>query len=227
MKAICIFSGGLDSISTASYLKNKGYQLYLLTFNYGQRASNELKVAEEFAKQLGEEQKIIDISFMKELYDKSNILTYNASIPSNFDYSIVVPIRNAVFLTIAGAWAFSIHADMITFGAHIDDKNYPDCRNSFVKALEEALNLGEIDGINRGIRKRISIWSPAIEGLSKKDLVKIGYDLLGKDIFKTWSCYANKSKHCGICESCINRKKAFREADINDETDYLNMDNEH
>ncbi|GIU70788.1 MAG: 7-cyano-7-deazaguanine synthase [Candidatus Nitrosocaldaceae archaeon] len=227
MKAICIFSGGLDSISTAAYLKEQGYQLYLLTFNYGQRATKEVRVAEEFGNKLGAEHKIIDISFMKELYGKSNVLTYHANIPSKFDYSIVVPVRNAVFLTIASAWAFSINANLLAYGAHKDDKNYPDCRREFAKALEEALNLAEEDGIKQKIREKIEIWSPAIEGFDKKDLISIGYKILGSDIFKSWSCYSDNDKHCGICESCINRKRAFKNAKIKDETDYLNMDNEH
>lgn len=223
MKAICIFSGGLDSISTAAYLKSKGYRLYLLTFNYGQRGEREVEIAKEFATALGEEHKIIDISFMKELYGTSNVLTYNASIPKTFNYSIVAPVRNAVFLTIACAWAFSINAELIVYGAHKGDKNYPDCRKEFAKALELALNLAEEDGIKNGVRTKIEIWSPAMMDWSKRDLIKIGYEILAKDIFKTWSCYDNKEKHCGICESCINRKKAFVDANIKDETDYLNM----
>ena len=183
----------------------------------------EIAAAKSFAKKLGLKQhKIIDIGFMKDLYGNSNVLTSTKrNIPSKFEYSIVVPIRNAVFLSIASAWAFTLNASLVVYGAHTGDKQYPDCRPSFAKKLESAFNQGEIDGINLKLRKNIKIWSPYREGLSKSDLLKSGTNSLGNDIFKTWSCYSNKKDHCGICESCNNRKSAFKEANIIDKTKYL------
>ena len=142
-------------------------------------------------------------------------------IPSTFDYSIVVPIRNAVFLSIASAWAYTLNASLVAYGAHTGDKHYPDCRPLFARKLESAFNQGEIDGIKSGLRKNIEIWSPYRQGLSKSDLLKIGTKNLGDLIFKTWSCYANTKYHCGSCESCQNRKKAFAKAKIKDKTKYL------
>jgi 7-cyano-7-deazaguanine synthase len=159
---------------------------------------------------------------MKELYGDSNVLTSSKrKIPSKFDYSIVVPIRNAVFLSIASAWAFTLNASFVAYGAHTGDNHYPDCRPIFAKKLESAFNQGEIDGINLGIRKNIKIWSPYKEGLSKSDLIQNGFKTLGNSIFKTWSCYSSKEDHCGICESCNNRKIAFQRAGIIDKTKYL------
>lgn len=220
--AVVIFSGGVDSICTCTYLKSK-YKLYGISFSYGQRAEQEIKVAKSFAKILGlKEHKILDISFMKNLYGESNVLTNSKKIiPKSFDYSIVVPVRNAVFLSIATAWAFTLNASLVAYGAHKGDKNYPDCRPRFSKKMEIALNQGEIDGIKSKIRKEIKIWSPYIEGLSKSELLKIGYKMLGKKIFKTWSCYSNKKLHCGKCESCNNRKAAFITAGIKDYTNYM------
>ena len=105
-KAVIILSGGLDSACMVSYLK-KGYQLYGITFAYGQRASEEIKAAKRIAKLLKlKEHKILDIGFMKELYGDSNVLTSTKKkMPSTFEYSIVVPIRNAIFLSIATAWS--------------------------------------------------------------------------------------------------------------------------
>ncbi|MFQ5573936.1 MAG: 7-cyano-7-deazaguanine synthase, partial [Nitrosopumilaceae archaeon] len=143
-------------------------------------------------------------------------------LPSKFEYSIVVPIRNAVFLSIATAWAFSLKASLVAFGAHKDDKNYPDCRPSFSKKVEHAFNEGEIDGIKMGVRRAIKIWSPYQKNLAKSDMIKIGFKVLGNLIFKTWSCYSNKKFHCGKCESCNNRKLAFKAAKIKDKTKYLN-----
>ena len=222
-KAVVIFSGGLDSICASVYLKSR-YNLYGISFSYGQKAAHEIKTAKKFAKKLGlKKHKIIDIGFMKDLYQKTNALTStDRKIPSKFDYSIVVPIRNAIFISIASAWAFSLNASLVAYGAHTGDKNYPDCRPVFSKKIESALNQGEIDGVKLGIRKKIQIWSPYNESFSKSDLLKKGYKILGDAVFDTWSCYANKKLHCGKCESCNNRKKAFVKARILDKTKYMN-----
>lgn len=221
-KAVVVFSGGIDSVCATSILKSK-YELYGISFSYGQKANKEIDAAKKFAKKLGfKDHKIIDISFMKRLYGDSNALTSKKrSIPSQFDYSIVVPIRNAVFLSITSAWAYSLNASLVAYGAHTGDKHYPDCRPIFAKRLESAFNVGETDGINSGLRNKIEIWSPYREGLSKSDLLKIGFESLGDAIFKTWSCYSDKKFHCGICESCQNRKSAFIKAEITDKTTYL------
>ena len=221
-KAVIVFSGGIDSVCAVSFLKSK-YELYGITFSYGQKANMEIAAAKSFAKKLGlKEHKIIDIGFMKNLYGNSNVLTSSKrKIPTKFEYSIVVPIRNAVFLSIASAWAFTLNASLVAYGAHTGDTNYPDCRPKFAKKLENAFNEGEIDGINSKLRKSIEIWSPYRKGLSKSDLLKTGIKNLGDSIFKTWSCYSNKKYHCGICESCNNRKIAFKKSGIIDKTKYL------
>ena len=217
-----IFSGGIDSISMCAYLKQE-YELYGISFLYGQKANQEIKKAKSFAKILGlKDHKIVDISFMKRLYGNTNALTSSKKqIPGKFNYSIVVPIRNGIFLSIATAWAFSINADLVAYGAHTGDKNYPDCRPTFSKKIESAFNQGEIDGIKSGIRKKMEIWTPYKGGLSKNMLLEKGYRILGDKIFNTWSCYQDGKTHCGKCESCNNRKAAFLEASIVDKTHYL------
>lgn len=222
-------SGGLDSLCAAAYIKSyKKYAIKIITFSYGQRAKREIVQSKKLAKALrSEEYRIVDIDFMKDLYGNSNVLTSNKlSIPSKFDISIVVPIRNAIFISIAAAWAFSVNAELIVFGAHADDYNYPDCRPKFIKSIAESLNIGEEDNIRSGINKKVSVWSPSLEGMSKYELLKIGHEILGDIIFESWSCYSNgKKKHekilqCGVCESCINRKMAFTKAGIEDKTIY-------
>ena len=221
-KAVLILSGGLDSLCLGAYLGSR-YDLYGITFSYGQRASKELSASRRVGRTLKlKEHRIVGIDFMKSLYGKSNVLTTSKKkLPTKFDYSIVVPIRNAIFLSIATAWGFSLGASLVAYGAHTDDKKYPDCRPPFAKKLESALNAGEIDGINQGIRKRIQIWSPYIAGLSKSSLIRMGYKKYGSEIFQTWSCYSNKKYHCGLCESCNNRKAAFAKAKVSDRTRYL------
>ena len=221
-KVVIILSGGLDSVCMVSYLK-KGYQLYGITFAYGQRASEEIKSAKRIAKLLKlKEHKILDIGFMKELYGDSNVLTSTKKkMPSSFEYSIVVPIRNAIFLSIATAWAFTLNAELVAYGAQKGDTKYPDCRPEFTRKIQTALNQGEIDGIKNKIRKEIKIWSPYSEKISKSDLIKKGYKIIGNEIFKTWSCYLSGKMQCGKCESCHNRKNAFAKAKITDKTKYL------
>lgn len=221
-KAVVILSGGLDSLCLGAYLSSK-YDLYGITFSYGQRATRELEAARLVGRILKlKEHKIIPIDFMKSLYSKTNVLTdTKKDLPSKFDYSIVVPIRNAVFLSIATAWAFSLKASLVAYGAHTDDSKYPDCRPAFSKRIESALNEAEIDGIRRGLRSRVKVWTPYSAGISKSTLLKAGYAKFGDKIFKTWSCYSNSRHHCGRCESCNNRKIAFAKAKIKDKTKYL------
>ncbi|OLC81249.1 MAG: 7-cyano-7-deazaguanine synthase, partial [Thaumarchaeota archaeon 13_1_40CM_3_50_5] len=167
-------------------------------------------------------------SFMKSLYGKTNALTDSRQkLSHDFSQSLVVPVRNAIFLTIGTAWAMSINAKVVAYGAHTGDiLHYPDCRPAFVSAINEALNIAESDAIIGGMRQEITMLSPAVMGLDKPALLKAGYKILGERIFQTWSCYSagvragKRYLHCGRCESCINRKKAFTTAQIEDKTDY-------
>ncbi len=223
--AVVVFSGGIDSVCVASMLNQRYDDVYGVTFVYGQKANREVRCAKTLAKKLNLKQhRIVDISFMKQLYGNSNVLTGVAhkKMPGKFEYSIVVPIRNAIFLSIATAWAFSIDASCVAYGAHTGDTHYPDCRPPFTRKLESALNAGESDGIKSGLRKKIEIWSPYIAGLTKNDLIKYGLDVLGDTIYETWSCYENQKLQCGVCESCMNRKRSFVGAGIVDKTKYMN-----
>jgi 7-cyano-7-deazaguanine synthase len=227
--AVCIVSGGLDSICTAAYLKKeKDCTLYFLTYIYGQRARNEIQAAKHFARILKpKDHRIIDIGFMKELYSSSNVLTDpTKQLPGSFNYSIVVPVRNVVFITIASAWAISMNATVVAYGAHKGDNHYPDCRPEFIRSVTSVLNMAEEDGIHSGIRQKVAVWAPVLQGMNKTKLLKIGYSILGDEVFDTWSCYSNGIRvngnylHCGRCESCINRKAAIRDAGIEDRTQY-------
>ena len=230
IKAIFILSGGLDSVVSAFYFK-KVWNLvpYTITFHYGQRSMEEMRRARFFSRLLGSEaHKEIDVGFMKDLYSDENILTgKNPVVPEKFHQSIVVPHRNSIFLAISAAWAASRKIGILVYGAHADDLNYPDCRLNFISSIERMLNESDLDAINLGLRKRIEIWCPAKENIHKSELVKIGYGILGDKIFDTWSCYSDglqygldKPVHCGLCESCQNRKKSFSEANIPDKTAY-------
>lgn len=225
---VCIASGGLDSTCYAAVLA-QNHDIYMITFAYGQRARREIDAAKRFAKILKtEDHKIVDISFMKPLYGSTNALTDKTKkLSTEFERNLVAPARNAIFISIAGAWALSIGSSKVAYGAHLEDiPHYADCRPEFARAIEEALNLADADSINAGERERVQVISPAAGGLDKQALLKAGYRLLGSKLFFTWSCYSNGVRknrqyvHCGRCESCINRKAAFTSAHIDDRTRY-------
>ena len=224
-KAVIVFSGGLDSACAAAVLRGK-YRLYGITFSYGQRASIETGAAKRMAGRIGlAEHRTVDMGFMRDLYGSSNVLTdASARMPSAFRPSIVVPARNAVFISIAAAWAYSINAGVVAYGAHTGDSNYPDCRPAFAGAIETALARAESDAVVSGRRRPISVWSPYARGMSKADLLSAGYDELGDQVFDTWSCYGDGTGagklQCGLCESCANRRAAFAESGITDRTRY-------
>lgn len=220
--AVCIASGGLDSVCFAATL-SQDHDIYMITFAYGQRARREIAAARHFARLLkAKEHRVIDISFMKSLYGKSNALTDKSQkLSVDFSQNLVVPIRNAIFITIASAWAMSIDARAVAYGAHTGDiPHYADCRPEFAQVIGHALNLADADGISQGRRQEIEVISPAVRGLSKSALLQQGYAVLGDRLFRTWSCYSNGARHCGRCESCINRKRAFTDAQIDDRTRY-------
>ena len=219
----------MDSVCFAATLSPRS-DVYAITFRYGQKAEREIARAKYFSNLLRlKEHRVIDIEFMKSLYGTSNSLTDNDQlITSGFSHSLVVPARNALFLTIASAWAYSIGAQKVAYGAHTGDiLHYPDCRPKFALSLARALNMGE--SRSGAFSNCMQIISPAIFGMDKKSLAKSGYSELGNEIFKTWSCYSGvrgrgKWLHCGRCESCISRRRAFKLAHIEDHTEYASTD---
>ena len=211
-KCVVVLSGGPDSAIVAYWAKNQGYQVYPLTFKYGQIAVKETLAAQKIAEAIGTNTKIIDLLSLKDIFSQTTALV-NRNIPltSEFTAPIIVPFRNAIFLSVAVAYATTVGADKIFYGAHGSDEScYPDCRHKFYKAFEKAARLGT--------DQNISIHAP-YNGKKKSDVIKSGTELK-VPLEATWSCYLDGEKHCGTCESCVNRKKAFREADIADPTEY-------
>jgi 7-cyano-7-deazaguanine synthase len=211
-KCVIVLSGGPDSATVAYWAKKQGYPIYPITFNYGQIAVKEIECAQKIAQNLGVSTKIIDLSALKEIFSGVTSLC-NEKIPltSEFSQPIIVPFRNAIFLSAAVAYAVTVGADMIFYGAQgSDEPFYPDCRREFYRAFEKAARLGTC--------QEISIEAP-FSNMRKSDVIKIGKEL-GVQFEFTWSCYLDREKHCGKCESCVNRKKAFNEAVVHDPTDY-------
>ena len=219
-KILSICSGGIDSVSMTSKYKNK--VITLMTFDYGQRGIKEIDVVKKFGRYIKADVIIKDVSNLKDIFGK-NQLCGDVDIASDYNKTVVVPLRNALFLQIAMIYAYTNKFDKIILGSHLDDiveKNderlYPDCSPEFFKTFELAMDFGTFKS-----NGRVEIVSASILGLHKKDLIRIGYENLGDFIFGTWSCYKTQEKHCGICESCQNRKRCFDEVGIMDKTGYI------
>jgi len=225
-KCVAVVSGGPDSIGYAAIWKNRGFEIFPISFNYGQKGNKEVQVLERLSRKLGFQQPVfVDISSVRDLWKNTQLTDDSVQVQGTYSPSVVVPLRNGVFLMIAAAYADSINSELIIYGAHLNDAAqrpglteplYPDCTPEFAEALEVAINKGRL-GSNE-----IKLQSPAREGLTKATLLKISYSLLGEALYETWSCYLSGEVHCGICESCNNRKKAFKEAGIEDKTKYQN-----
>jgi 7-cyano-7-deazaguanine synthase len=217
MKAVCLLSGGPDSATAAAIAKREGYELYCLSFNYGQIAAKEIESAKKIAKALSaKEHRVVDISFLKELYGSSvtALLDERMPMPEKFEPSIIVPFRNGVLLAIGAGYAATIGAEVIFYGAQGDDARfYPDCRQEFVSALSRA--------ISSGTESKLAVRNPLADK-TKAEVIKLALELR-IPLELTWSCYLNREVHCGCCESCRNRRRAFEEACIKDPTIYAKL----
>ena len=214
-KCVVVLSGGLDSATVAYWAKSQGYVIYPITFKYGQIAAKETIAAQRIAEKLQTKTRFIDLSALKEIFsDVTSLCNKDIPLTSEFSAPIIVPFRNAIFLSAAVAYAITIGANKIFYGAQgSDEPFYPDCRREFIKAFEKAAKLGTCE--------EISIEAP-FGGGKKSDLIKNAAKL-GVPFEITWSCYLGEEKHCGKCESCINRSRAFKAAGISDPTNYRSI----
>ena len=225
-KAIVLSSGGIDSTTAMAIAKEEGYEIYSLSFNYGQRHSFELKKASEVANFFNaKEHLIIDIDLRK---IGGSALTSDIEIPKNRSQKLeinnsklttipitYVPARNTIFLSLALAWAEVLEAEDIFIGANaIDYSGYPDCRPEYIKAFEKMANLATKAGVEG--KSHIKIHTPLIN-LTKGEIIKKGISL-GVDYSLTSSCYSpdKDGNPCGLCDSCHFRLKGFKEAGIKD-----------
>jgi len=229
MKAVVLVSGGLDSTTVMGIVKNLGYELYCLTFNYSQRNRLELELIKENIINFNPvEHKIInvDLSFLntsalvnknldiQKYSDKSEI---NEDIPNTY-----VPARNTIFLSYALSYAENIGAKDIFLGIHKSDSpNYPDCTIEFAKSFEMLANIGTSFSRNNDSDKKIKIHTPLID-MTKTDILKKGIEM-GISYKKTISCYdpSELGESCGKCISCVIRKDAFEKNGICDPIDYV------
>lgn len=216
-KAIVLLSGGLDS-TTALYLaKKQGFELYAITFQYGQKHDKELQCARAVAKAAGvREHKVVNLLLNQwhgcALTDPDMEIE-NGNIQRQDIPDTYVPARNMVFLSVAASWADALDITDIFIGvSEVDYSGYVDCREEFIRAMENAINLGTVLGAEK--KQRITVHAPFMH-MTKSEEVKLGMQL-GVDFGLTWTCYRGGDKPCGTCDSCLLRSKAFEEADVKD-----------
>jgi 7-cyano-7-deazaguanine synthase len=221
-KAVVLASGGLDSTTIMAMAQHEGYDIYALTFDYGQRHKIELKAAQKVAKFFGAKKHLILHIELNTI--GGSALTENIPMPQGRKTKEIrssgipityVPARNTIFLSYALAWTEVLEATDIFIGVNaIDFSNYPDCRPEFVKSFQRTANLATKAGMEG---KKITIHAPLMY-MTKGEIIKKGISL-GVDYSMTHSCY-NPGKDglpCGKCDSCLLRKKGFEEAGIKPE----------
>jgi 7-cyano-7-deazaguanine synthase len=224
-KAVVLTSGGLDSTTTMAIAKDQGYTIFSLSFDYGQRHRFELEAARKVSGHLGAVQHLV-IPLDLTVFGGS-ALTADIAVPKGRDSGEMaggipityVPARNTIFLSVALAWAEVIEAGHIFIGVNaVDFSGYPDCRPEYIAAFESMANLATKAAVE-GIMP-IHLHTPLIH-MSKAQIIRTGIDL-GVDYRMTHSCYdpSTEGGACGQCDSCILRRKGFREAGVPDPTVY-------
>jgi 7-cyano-7-deazaguanine synthase len=201
-------------------MKNDGYEIVAVHFNYDQRTqTKELKCFEDICKSLNVKSKyVLDLDFFKQL-GASALTDKSIEVPTGGIEEGVpvtyVPFRNGIFLSMAAAIAEKEGANIISIGVVEEDSSgYPDCRENYIIAMQNAINLGTKDETN------IEIKMPLVH-LKKSQIVQKALELK-IPLELTWSCYKNEEKACGVCDSCRLRLNGFELAGINDPIEYEN-----
>jgi len=220
-RAVVLLSGGLDSATTLAIARAEGYGCHALSFDYGQRHVCELESAKKVAAALGAVQHLtlrLDLRAIG-----GSALTADIDVPKGRSDEAIstgipvtyVPARNTIFLSHALAWAEVLGAQDVFIGVNaLDYSGYPDCRPEFTEAFEKLANLATQAGVEG--KSRFRVHTPLIE-LSKAQIVARAYEL-NVDLSLTWSCYVPEpdGRACGLCDSCLLRKKGFAEARLAD-----------
>jgi len=223
--AVVLLSGGLDSATVAAIAITDGFEVHALSFSYGQRHSWELEAARRVAQSLGiTSHRIANIDLRafggSALTDDIDVpKDRNAAQMGNGIPITYVPARNTIFLSYALAWAEVLGAGDIFIGVNaLDYSGYPDCRPEYIRGFESMANLATRAAVEG--RQRLAIHAPLID-LTKAQIIRRGIEL-GVDYGLTSSCYdpAPDGRPCGRCDSCLLRRKGFRESGISDPLPY-------
>lgn len=218
-------SGGLDSSTVLAIARSEGYELYALSFSYGQRHVVELEAAKRVAASIGVKQHRvaqIDLRIFggSALTDDIDVPKGRAVAEMGHGIPITyVPARNTIFLSFALAWAEVLGSSDVFIGVNaLDYSGYPDCRPEFIEAYEKMANLATKAGVEG--RQRLKIHTPLL-ALTKAQIIAKGIEL-GVNYELTSSCYdpSSSGEPCGQCDSCLLRQKGFRENGLKDPLHY-------
>jgi len=224
-KAVVLLSGGVDSATSLAIARSLGFELYALSFKYGQRHLIELNAAARIAEDNAVVQHLtVDIDLRR---IGGSALTSDLAVPKSRSVEDMgkdipvtyVPARNTIFLSYALAWAEVIGSSDIFIGVNaLDYSGYPDCRPEYIEAYERMANLATKAGVEGN--EKLKIHTPLIL-LSKAQIIRKGVEL-GVQYSLTHSCYdpAVDGTACGQCDSCLLRLKGFQEAGFADPIKY-------
>jgi len=210
-KVVVILSGGMDSTTLLYDVLNEGYDVYAVSFDYGQRHGKEIWAAMKTCELLGIPYKIVALNALCDVAP-SALTRKEISVPDGkYDEpsmkQTVVPNRNMVMLALAISYAIGIGANRVFYGAHAGDHAiYPDCRPEFVQSLAAAAQLCDW--------YPIEVLAPYLD-MDKGDIALRGKEL-GVDYALTWSCYKGEEHPCGTCGACTERAEAFLKAGMLD-----------
>ncbi|WP_419770654.1 MAG: 7-cyano-7-deazaguanine synthase QueC [Candidatus Marinarcus sp.] len=217
-KAVCILSGGMDSTLASYIAKHEGYEIIAVHFNYGQRTQKrELKAFRDICEDLNIKEKYeVDIPFFTQI-GESALTDVDIDVPIEGVKPGVpityVPFRNGIFLSIAAAIAEKEDATAMFIGVVEEDSSgYPDCTDSFITKMKEAINQGTKESTN------IDIRTPLVH-MMKSDIVTKALEL-NVPLQHTWSCYKEEEQACGVCDSCRLRLNGFKIANATDPIAY-------
>lgn len=219
-KAVIVLSGGLDSSTCLYIAQSVGFELYALSFAYGQRHVKEVECAKAIAIKAG----VVEHRIITLPTPKLSALTQDIDVPKDRsleDMSTEIPVtyvpaRNTLFTAYALQYAEEVNADAIFLGiTAMDYSGYPDCRPEYLEAWQNLINLATKKTVEGGI---IELSAPLLQ-LYKAEIIEWGTDL-GVPYELTWSCYSGGEKACGKCDSCLLRLKGFAEAGKTDPVPY-------
>lgn len=224
-KAVVLSSGGLDSTTVLAIVQAQGYELYSLSFDYGQRHRFELEAAEKVAGAFGVARHSL-VKFDLRQFGGSALTTDALDVPRPGSLESVgsdipvtyVPARNTIFLSFGMAWAETLEAYDLFIGVNaLDYSGYPDCRPEFIDAYQQMANLATRAGVEG---RSLKIHAPLIE-MSKAQIIRRGLEL-GVDYSLTHSCYdpSPEGVSCGQCEACLLRLRGFAKAGVEDPIPY-------
>lgn len=217
---IILVSGGMDSMTLMHMLKHQNPNIKLMALNmyYGQRHEIEMEYCKYNCTCLNIPYNEVKLNFYNDIIKDVSAMVGNNNIEvPNKEYDpeetpvTYAPFRNALFITIAAAYAESNGMNTIYYAAHKGDEvsNYWDCSDEFFDKMNALLSMRDI-----------KLVAPFIN-IKKVDIAKIAKDIPTLDLSKTWSCYKGDKVHCGVCSTCRERILAIRDAGIEDKTEYL------